>query len=85
MFPGTKLWHIGQKVAMLSERVSEPTYLPSESIVEKSGREATRARMDVVHDGPWPRIDIEIPKKQQHSSPMYVLGIPWTWQSHWYA
>ena len=35
--------------------------------------------MDVVRDGPWPRIEIEIPKKQQHSSPMYVVGIPWTW------
>ena len=39
--------------------------------------------MDVVRDGLWPRIDSEIPKK--HSSLMYLVGIPCTWQSHWYA
>ena len=33
--------------------------------------------MDIIPDGLWPRIEVEIPKN--HSSLMYLLGIPWTW------
>ena len=43
----------------------------------------TREWMVVVHTGPWPRIEGEIPKR--HSSLMYLSGIPWTLQSQRYA